>query len=270
MKKNKTSIIGIIVTVIILILVVVLSNLNTSRFNIITNGVSKVFMPIQNGFIFIKNKITGDENELSNVKALKEDNSKLREENSKLKEQVRELEQLKSENNTMKEYLDLKNKYPDYATVPGYVIERSYSNYDKIVIINVGTNDGIREKMPVISEQGLVGYIMSVTDNTSKVQTIVDTASTVSASISTTNDSILLKGTISNNNFVKATAIPVEATVLQGDAVFTSGLGGIYPKGILIGTIKEVINTKNNMDRYANVVTATDFDKLETVLVITQ
>lgn len=270
MKKNKTSTIGIIITIIILVLVVILSNINTSRLDAITNGVSKLFMPIQNGFIFIKNKITGDENELSNVQSLKEDNSKLREENSKLQEEVRELEQLKSENNTLKEYLNLKNKYPDYATVPGYVIERSYSNYDKLIIINVGANDGIKEKMPVISEQGLVGHIISVTDNTAKVQTIVDTASTVSANISTTNDSILLKGTISNSNSIKATAIPVEATVLQGDSVITSGLGGIYPKGILIGTIKEVINTKNNMDRYANVTTATDFDRLETVLVITQ
>lgn len=132
-----------------------------------------------------------------------------------------------------------------------------------------GKNDGIEINMPVISESGLVGKILSVSDKTSKVQTIIDTASTVSASISTAEDSILLKGSLADNKKVKATSIPVETSILQGDEVVTSGLGGIYPKGILIGTISEVINTKNELDRYANVNTSTDFNKLETVLVIT-
>ena len=61
----------------------------------------------------------------------------------------------------------------------------------------------------------------------------------------------------------------VNTSVLQGDEVVTSGLGGIFPKGILIGTISEVVNTKNELDRYAVVTPATDFSKLETVLVIT-
>ena len=67
---------------------------------------------------------------------------------------------------------------------------------------------------------------------------------------------------------VKASYIPTEATVLQGDEVYTSGIGGIYPKGILIGKIKEVINTKNESDRYANVETSVNFNKLINVLVI--
>ena len=68
---------------------------------------------------------------------------------------------------------------------------------------------------------------------------------------------------------MRATSIPVEASILQGDDVVTSGFGGIFPKGILIGTISQVVNTKNELDRYATVNPATDFSKLETVLVIT-
>ncbi len=270
MKHNKTGMIGIIITIIVLIVVVVLSNMGTNQMQNMQTVVSKFFMPFQNGYIFIKNKITGNEQQISDIEGLKNENSALREENSKLKEQVRELEILKSENNTLKEYVNLKNKYADYATVPANVIERSYSNYDKIIIINVGTNDGIKENMPVISESGLVGRILSVTDTTSKVQTIIDTASTVSATISTASESILLKGTLSEINNLKATSIPVETSILQGDQVITSGFGGIFPKGILIGTINGVVNTQNELDRYALVTPATDFSKLETVLVITQ
>ena len=68
---------------------------------------------------------------------------------------------------------------------------------------------------------------------------------------------------------IKATYIPTDANLVQNESVETSGLGGIYPKGIHVGTIKEITNTKNITDRYATIQTAVDFDKLDTVLVIT-
>lgn len=122
--------------------------------------------------------------------------------------------------------------------------------------------------MPVISDQGLVGHIISVTENTAKVQTIIDTASTISCTITTSRDTLIARGTLTKTSMLKATYIPPEATILEGDKVETSGLGGIYPKGIHIGTIKQIINTKNITDRYAMIETAVDFAKLETVLVI--
>lgn len=269
MKKNKTSLIGIIITVLILVIIVIVSNIGTGQMQPVQTVISKVFMPFQNGFVYIKNKITNNDSQISDMDILKQENTKLSEENTKLKEQVRELEILKSENNSLKEYVNLKDKYSNYQTVPANVIERSYSNYEKVIVINAGSNEGLKENMPVISESGLVGRIISVTDKTAKVQTIIDTASTVSASISTSDESILLKGTLSDNKKIRATSIPIETSVLQGDEVVTSGFGGIFPKGILIGSISEVINTKNELDRYATVVPATDFNKLSTVLVIT-
>lgn len=269
MNNSKTSVIGVTITVILLIVIVVVSNIGTEKITFMQNGISTIVTPIQNAFIFVRNKINNNEQEISEINSLKEENKSLREENSKLKESERELEILKSENNKLKDHLNLKNKYGDYTTVPGDVIERTYSNYDKIIVINIGKKDGIDVNMPVISESGLVGHVLSVTDNSAKVQTIVDTGSTVSATISTAPESILVKGTINNNQQIKATSIPADATILQGDAVITSGLGGIYPKGILIGTIKDIVNTKNQTDRYANIETATNFNTLQTVLVVT-
>lgn len=269
MKNGKTNVLGVVIATIILIIIIVVSNIGTEKISFMRNGVSLFTIPIQNAFSFVKNKINNNEQEISDINKLKEENKALREENIKLKEAERELEVLKSENNTLKDYLNLKNKYADYSTIPAYVVERTYSNYDKIVVINVGLKDGIDINMPVISESGLVGHVISVTNNSAKVQTIVDTGSTVSATIPTTEQSILVKGSINNNESLKATSIPANATVLQGDAVVTSGLGGIYPKGILIGTIKEIVNTKNQTDRYANIETATNFNTIQTVLVIT-
>ncbi len=64
--------------------------------------------------------------------------------------------------------------------------------------------------------------------------------------------------------------IPTDADLVIGDAIETSGMGGIYPKGLLIGKITEIKNTKNVVERYAIVETAVDFSKLETILVVTQ
>ena len=68
---------------------------------------------------------------------------------------------------------------------------------------------------------------------------------------------------------LKAMYIPTESNIIQGDSIETSGLGGIYPKGIHVGTVKKVVTSQNIIDRYAIIETAVDFDKLDSVLVIT-
>ena len=226
-------------------------------------------MPIQNGFTYLKNKISGNDSFFADMDTLKQENEDLKQENSELEQQLRELEIIRAENETLKEYVNLKDKYENYSTIPADVINRDISNYSSTIIINVGTNDGIEEEMTVIADSGLVGHVISVTDSTAKVQTIVDTSSAVTSTISTTEDTIVVQGTLEDKTTLRATFIPTDAVVLQGDSVETSGIGGIYPKGIHIGTIKEVVNTSNITDRYAIVETAVDFTKLNTVLVIT-
>ena len=199
---------------------------------------------------------------------MQEENEKLKQKNSELEQSLRELEIIKSENNTLKEYVNLKEKYNEFQTVPAYVINKDISNYNDTIIINVGSKDGVEVNMPVISEKGLVGHIISVTESTAKVETIIDTASTISCVITTSRDMLIARGTLNSSSTLKATYIPTNATTLEGDKIETSGLGGIYPKGIHIGTIKQVVNTKNITDRYAIIETAVNFEKLETVLVI--
>ena len=267
-KAKKTGIAGVIITIIVLIIIVVLSNITTNQLSYIETAVGTLVMPIQNGLTYLKNKIVGNNTFFTDINNLKQENEDLKKKNSELEQSLRELEIIKSENATLKEYVNLKDKYTQYNTVPAYVINRDISNYSEIMVINVGSKDGIEVNMPVISDQGLVGHVLSVAESTAKVQTIIDTSSTISCTITTSRDTIIARGTLEAKATLKATYIPTEATLLQGDTVETSGLGGIYPKGILIGTIKEVTNTKNITDRYATIETAVDFSKVETVLVI--
>lgn len=266
-KNKKSGLLGIIITVVILILIVIFSNreANTSFFENIAN---KLVMPVQNGLTYLKNKISGNSTFFVDIKNLKNENKELKDKNSQLEQALRELENIRTENETLKEYLGLTEKYGEYRTVPGYIINKDISNYSKTIVINVGEKDGIEKNMPVIADEGLVGHVISVTDNTAKVRTIVDTSSSISCLMSTNKDSIVCKGTLENNSELKAMYIPTDANLVQGDSIETSGLGGIYPKGIHVGTIKKIITTKNITDRYALVETAVDFTKLNTVLVI--
>ena len=269
-KDRKNTIIGIVITIFILIFLVTISNLKVDKMSKIGSPFTKFVNSIQNGMVYLKNKIAGNDEFFINVEEMKKENKRLEEENSQLQQSLRELEILKAENTVLKEYVNLTDKYSEFTTYPAYVIQTDISNYSKTIIINAGKKDGIDVNMTVISDKGLVGHVISVTDDTAKVQTIIDTSSTVTSTISTTRDSIVSRGVIDSKNELKASFIPTEATVLEGDAVETSGIGGIYPKGIHIGTIKKVVNTKNITNRYAIIETAVDFTKLETVLVITK
>lgn len=266
-KNKKSGLLGIVITIVILILIVIFSNreANTSFFESIAN---KLVMPVQNGLTYIKNKISGNSTFFVDISNLKNENKELKDKNSQLEQSLRELENIRTENETLKEYLGLTEKYGEYRTVPGYIINKDISNYSKTIVINVGKKDGIEKNMTVIADEGLVGHVISVTDNTAKVRTIVDTSSSMSCLMSTNKESIVCKGTLENNSELKAMYIPTDANLVQGDSIETSGLGGIYPKGIHVGTIKKIINTKNITDRYALVETAVDFTKLNTVLVI--
>lgn len=269
-KNKKSGILGIVITVVILLLLVFFTNIDTGKLSYIENAFSTLVMPIQNGLTYLKNKISGNNTFFTDINNLKAENEELKNKNSELEKSLREFEIMKAENTTLKEFVGLKEKYGEYETIPAYVIDRDISNYSEIIIINVGKKDGIKEDMTVIADKGLVGHVISVTDHTAKVQTIIDTSSTVSSTISTSRDGIIVRGTLEDKTTLKATYIPTDANIIQGDSVETSGLGGIYPKGIHIGTIKQVVNTKNIIDRYALVETAVDFSKIETVLVITK
>ena len=226
-------------------------------------------MPIQNGLTYLKNKMANNNTFFEDIEKLKEENENLKNTNSDLEQTLREFEIMKAENNTLKEYLQLKEKYPNYTTVPADIIDKDISNISSTFVINVGSNDGIMINMTVIADKGLVGHIISVTENTAKVQPIIDTASTVSATVTNEKDSVIIRGYQDvSKNYLKATYIPIDTDLIQGESVETSGLGGIYQKGIHIGSIKEIVQTKNNTDRYAIVEPAVDFSKLDTVLVI--
>ena len=267
-RKNKTGVIGIIITIIILISLIIISNIKEEKFYIIENGLSKIIVPIQNGLTLLKNKVENNSDFFVELDEIKNENKRLQEENEQLKQKINEMEIIKAENNNYKNYLNLSEQYNNYELIPTYIINEDVFNYNYNIIINVGKKDGVEKDMVVVNEDGVVGHVISVTETTAKVKTLVDTSCFISASINDINNSIVCNGLLNNRRELKGVFIEPDQTVLVGDLVETNGLGGIYPKGLTIGTIKEIIDTKNITDRYIIVETSVDFNNLNYLMVI--
>lgn len=193
-KNRKVGIIGIIITVLILIALVLLTNLDMNKFSGAEGFFNKLVMPIQNGLTYLKNKMSGNNMFFKDINNLKAENERLITENNKLQEQLKELEIIKAENATLRSYNNMSNQYTEYKTVPAYIINKDISNLSNTMVINVGTDNGIDVNMPVITSEGLVGYTISVTNKTAKIQPIIDSAANVSCAISTSRDSVVAKG----------------------------------------------------------------------------
>ena len=269
MQKNKKSgKIGIIITIILLNALVIITNVDTSKFSFIEGIANKLVMPIQNGLTYLKNKIEGNNAFFEDINNLKAENEELKKQNEELSNYKSELEIIKAENETLREYANLSDQYTSHTTVPAYVIDRDLSNLSSTLVINVGTREGVDKNMPVVSTEGVVGYVISATETTAKVQPIIDSSSSISAIMSISRDNIIAKGELGEDSRLKATYISSDADLILNDDVETSGLGGIYPKGLKIGKLIEIIEAPNITEKYAIIEPAVDFSKLETVLVI--
>ena len=267
-KSKKNGFIGTVVIIGILIILVITTNNNVNKFSKIENVFNKIITPIQNGLVHLKNKFANNDSFFENIDNLKIENDNLKKQNEELQKQLDEMQLIKSENEILREYANLSEGYSEYETVGAYIINKNTSNFSDVFVINVGTQQGVTDNMAVIAEEGLVGYVISATNNTAKVQPIIDAASSVSGLTSSAKTNVIVSGQVDSDNELKVSTLQVEDEIIIGDVIETSGLGGIYPKGITIGTIKEIIETKNVTERYAILETKVEFKNLEYVLVI--
>ena len=214
---------------------------------------------------------TSENNEyFSNVERLQKENEELTQELKEINEKLLNYENLQAENELLKKHIKLANLYPDYSIIVADIITASTSNWEYTYTINRGSKDGIEPNMAVIAESGLVGYIESVTSNTAKVVSILDAGNAVSARVTRTRDTVISKGSLSlaEKRQMRITNIPIGVSLIEGDKIETSGLGGIYPKGILIGKVRSFEQKSNPVENEAIIESYVDFDKLETVAVI--
>lgn len=176
-----------------------------------------------------------------------------------------------AENQRLAALLDYKKDNPKMALVTAKVIGRSPGKMRNEIIINRGTAQGIRENMPVVNKDGLVGTVTMVYDNSAKITLLSSAEASVGAIVQRPVSRAvgLVTGEPLEEYYLKLSKLGREMDVVVGDTIVTSGLSGLYPKGIFIGEVVDVVNEKDGLLKYAILRTRVDFDRLEEVMVLT-
>ncbi len=198
-----------------------------------------------------------------NIKNIKESNSRLISENLDFYNKLARLSQLEEENSLLREKLGLAQK--NINTCLANVIGRDFQN-NRSFLINKGTNDGIAVNMTVISKDNIiVGRIVDASYNTSKVRTILDTQSRIAAITTTSKISGLIRGLGSDIIF---DLIVKDKRPEIGEMVISSGTDGIWPRGLIIGKIKDIKSQDNQIFNTADIELLIGLQDFNSVFVI--
>ena len=265
--ENKVFIISLVV--ISLFVLAALTAKENGKLNVFRNVFSVPLNPLQRGIKSVGDSIKGTINFFRDARTSQQENAELK---KRLQEAERDLEKvyrLEKENEDYKKLLSFKDQFIQ-ELVGCNVTSKDVGNWFEIFTIDRGSKDGIAVNDPVINANGLVGRVSRVDLLSSKVISIIDTESSVSARLSKSRDLVILKGDaqLRMDGLCRLDYIPPDVEVSVGDKVETSGMSSLYPKGIIIGEIIQVIKNEGQYDYYAIVKPAVDFRRLEEIAVI--
>jgi len=201
------------------------------------------------------------------ITRLRQRNAELEASVSRLQAEIIDLKQQIAETEILSALVDFARVHPDNRYLAAAVIGRDPSPFVKYVIINRGSDDGLRRGMPVVTQQGLVGRIAAVTAGAARVQMITDPGSSVNVRLEPSGAQAVLIGSVTGE--LSLNMVPQTASIQAGDLVLTSGLGGNYPGNILIGQITSYRRRETDLFQSASVQPVVDFNNLEIVLIIT-
>jgi rod shape-determining protein MreC len=199
--------------------------------------------------------------------AIRKENEELRNENALLRTQIVQLQEEQKDNDVLYSLLRVARERPESNYVAAMVIGRDANPFMRYVIIDQGSDSGLRHGMPVMTAQGLVGRVDAVTANAARVQLLTDPDSAVNVRLQDSQVDGMLVGSVTGD--VTLDMVSQEAELRPGEIILTSGLGGTYPSNILVGQVASVRRLETALFQSASVQPVVDFSSLRAVLVIT-
>lgn len=230
-----------------------------------------ITVPFQNGMTEVGTWLSDKSDELAQIRDLLDENQKLKQQVDELTIENTMLQQDKYELNHLRELYKLDDEYSEYEKVGARIIAWEGGNWFHSFTINKGTDDGLAVDMNVMAGSGLVGRIVDVGKNWSKVTSIINDGSSVSGMVLSTSDNLIVTGDLelmSQGQIRFEQLIDADNQVAPGDKIVTSNISDKYLPGILIGYISTMEMDSNNLTKSGYATPAVDFQHLEEVLVI--
>lgn len=240
------------------------------KFNFVERVIVTVLTPVEYVLAKLGYGVRQTSSFTSQIMTVYRDNQALKAENDELRQNNVNVTEILAENARLRTILDYKRGAPQFDFVTAQVIARDPGTWTSIIVINRGTVDGIAKDMAVVTAQGLVGTVVNVYNNSAKVQLILDPRSAVGSLVQRPESRVagIVEGSGSSPLSPRMINIARDADIIKSDKIITSGFGGIYPKGLLVGEVVDVVNDEGGLLKYAVLKPAVDFDRLEEVLII--
>jgi rod shape-determining protein MreC len=224
--------------------------------------------PVQRVIITGSEKITQAISFVSEVRSLGAENARLRRELEELKDRENVTREIWNENVRLRQLVGLPSAYPEYELMGARVVARDPGNWYKTIVIDRGSQSGVQENAVVLAAGGVAGRVVQVSAHTAEVLLISDQRSAVGAMGQLSRDMGVLQGGDGGGGQARLVYLPRTATIRPGEAVVTSGMGGVFPKGLLLGRVTEVTDEDYGLAKHAIVEPLVDLDHVEEVLVI--
>lgn len=237
----------------------------------VSAAVGTVLSPLQKGVSVVTNKVGHLVDHFQNYDEMEAENKQLREKVAELEQQVRDAQVALDENERLRVLTGLVEANPTFHYDMAEVIARSPGQWATTISIDKGSLAGVSENDLVVTAEGMVGYVSMVAPTYSKVTTVLDTNMHAGALVTRTRESGIAQGDyeLMGSGMLRLSYLGKDSDVVIGDTVQTSGEGGIFPKGIMIGTVERGMIEENGMDNYAVIRPFVDPATVTDVCVIT-
>lgn len=239
----------------------------------LSNAAHTISAPFRNAYTSVANWFNDKQRYYKDTAALEAENAALRQQLAEMQADIRQARKDREENERLRRLLDLREQRRDLTSdlESATVTEHTVTNWTSSLTLNKGTLHGVEVNDCVMDETGaMVGVISETGTNWSTVLTLVDTDTSLGAQVFRSGDLGLAQGNFSlmEKNLLRMDYLPAECELLGGDLVLTSGLGGYYPSGLVIGSVVEVKVDDSGAAPYAILSPAVDFDALTQVFII--
>lgn len=238
---------------------------------VLRDAVNVIMSPAQKVFSYCTDAVDGFTSFFTEFDRVVEENNELRKEINQLRDRISDAEEAEVMNEWLFNYLELKREHTDFKFTEAVVYAREGGNYATVFMLDKGKAQGIKKDMPVVTNEGIVGYICEVGTTWSKAVTFLESGTALGAYVQRSGVEGVIEGSfiLAEQGVCKMSFLAEEADIKVGDRILSSGYGSIYPRDLVIGIVEKIEKDSSTRSVNVTVKPTASLDDLTKLMVIT-
>lgn len=267
---SKKTVVTILVAVFISLILAIMSAVSGGRVSPIGSLINIVAKPLQSMSENVSEFFSARADRALRYEEAQKENDRLRREVIALREEVRIREAMEKENRELRAALGIRERDSSFVFETAEIVAKNSDNWTRSFTINKGESAGIAPDNCVITSEGMVGFVSEVGNTWATVTAITDTTMEAAAIASRSREVASAEGDfeLMSEGKLRLSYLSRDTQILVGDVIETSGVGELFPKGIVLGSVVEVRNESHGISKYAIIEPAVDLERVNHVLVI--